>query len=421
MIYARTGLLAIEPSAIGAAIPPIADNVRGPGSVAIVPIRGPIDAAGYGCEDYESICMRVADACATDAVCIVLDIDSPGGVVTGLFEAASQIREMCSQAGKRLVAYVSGQCCSAAYALACAAESITTCSTGLVGSIGVVDCRVDVSRSNEAAGVRYSVVSSGARKTDGHPCVAVSDGELAARQRVVDDMAGVFFAHVQSARGIDVSLQQANVYVGESARAAMLADSVLGYRDFLAALAGPVTETMTYDEIMAALADMARGDGEDAARAAAALSAIQEETSEPAQEPAAMDDERPVEASTVAQLALQVQTLSARLGELTATRECDDRRALLAGRDDLGAELLTVLADKPLAEVRAIVAALPKRARFGASKPPAVTLGEGQALQRAASPEFDRVDALMGIGATKSTHVVRTEHSLILGAARKGA
>jgi ClpP class serine protease len=424
MIYARTGLLAVDPSAIGVeATAPYEPAQHG--TVAVVGICGPLDSTPNPyCDDYASIVSRVQDACATDAGCIVLLIDSPGGAVSGLFDAAESIREVCAAANKRLVAYVSGQCCSAAYALACVAESIATCSTGLAGSIGVLDCRVDVSSANDAAGVRFSMVTSGARKVDGHPCVAVSDGEIAARQRVVDDLAEVFFNHVQSARGLDARSLQAAVYVGESARSAMLVDSVLGYREFLAALQpGPGAAEMTYEELMAALAEMAKGEGPDADMAKAAVDKLAEHEEPGEVEPEAAMDEPAIEASTVAQLAQQVQTLSARIGELTATREADDRKALLSSRDDLGPELVDVLKSKPLAEVRAIVGALPRRAKFATktASAPVVTLGEGQANARATSPEFERADTLMGIGAQKSTGTVRTEHSLILGAARKGA
>jgi hypothetical protein len=287
----------------------------------------------------------------------------------------------------------------------------------------VVDCRVDVSAANEAGGVRYSLVSSGSNKVYGHPCVAVTDAEITARQRTVDDLASVFFAHVQSARGLDSSSLHAAVYVGESARSAMLVDSVLGYREFLAAL-GPMAGNMTYEELMAALAEMAKGEGEDAMKAKDAIAKLEAEPAPAPDAPAAMADDAPApkpDDSTVAQLAAQVQALSARIGELSAVRESDERKALLDSRDDMGAELRAVLADKPLAEVRSIVAALPKRAKFGAASTAAPTRGEGQVSAAVSSPEFDRLDTLMGVGIQKSNNVVRTATSLVLGSAKKGA
>jgi ClpP class serine protease len=422
MRYSTQGLLAIAPTAIGAeyerAAPTSPAALEG---VAIVAIRGPLDSSPGGwCDDYQSIVGRVALACQAPVTHVVLDFDSPGGAVSGLFEACDEIRALCADAGKVLVAYVSGQCCSAAYALACAASRIVTCSTGVVGSIGVIDCRVDVSAANEAGGVRYSLVSSGSRKADGHPCVAVTDVELAARQRVVDDLAGVFFAAVDGVRGISSRSLEAAVYVGESARTTMLVDDVLGYRAFLAALSVPEVG-MTFDEIMAALAEMAKGEGEDAERAKAALALLSGEGKSAPEETAMVEVKPAEEASTVAQLAAQVQALSARVRELDSVREDVARSAVLSSRPDLSPELLTVLAGKPLAEVREIVDALPKRAKFGAARPAKPTLGEGQATATVSSPEFDRVDALMGIGAGKSTGVTRTEHSLVLGSAKKGA
>lgn len=428
MIYARHGLLAVNPSALGADFvrptqaPAGNGDVGLPGiSVAIVPIRGPLDSSPVShCDDYESIVARVAQACATDAECVVLDIDSPGGSVTGLFDACAEIRAICAESGKRLLAYVSGQCCSAAYALACAAESITACSTGMVGSIGVVDCRVDFSAANAAHGIRYSMVCSGARKVDGHPGVAITDGEVAARQRTVDELAAVFFVHVKASRGLDAAPLQAAVYVGESAKSAGLVDGVLGYREFLSSIAiEPTREPMTYEELMAALAAMAEGDGPDAELAKAALARLSEESPAMTDE-SAMDEEPEPEASTVAQLAGQVQSLSAQLRELAAAHEASSLRSLLASRADLGPELIGVLSTKSLAEAKAILAAMPRKARALTVQPANPTLGEGQATAQASSGEYDRLDALMGIGAQKSTGVVRTDHSLILGAPRKG-
>lgn len=434
MIYERQGILAVSASMLGADFAPsFSASDFGP-DLAVVRIHGPL--AGSVCsdmDDYESIVERVSMACQTTAPIVVLDIDSPGGDVTGLFEAVEQLRATCAESGKTLVAYVSGQCCSAAYALACAASRIVTCSTGIVGSVGVIDCRMDVTANQEMAGVRYSMVTSGRRKADGHPCVPITDAEMLARQRVVDDLAAVFFALVDSARaasGMRSAELDANVYVGASAASMGLADDVLSWREFLVSVSTSTQEgisIMSYEELIAALTAMAEGDGPDAEKAKAALAAINQtsDESEPADDVQASSEgqEEPApeaDSSAVAQLVAQIEQLSAQVRELNSQREAGEKSALIASRPDLSPALVDLLKEKTLDEAKAIVAALPKR-KFGASKTVAPVRGAGQADGTESSPEFDRLDALMGVNVGKSDKVVRTPHSLILGSTRKGA
>ena len=67
---------------------------------------------------------------------IVLEIDSPGGAAVGIDETAAYIRKISET--KKVTAFVSGVCASAAYWLACACSEIVTTRTGQLGSIGVV-------------------------------------------------------------------------------------------------------------------------------------------------------------------------------------------------------------------------------------------------------------------------------------------
>jgi len=67
---------------------------------------------------------------------IVLEIDSPGGAAVGIDETAAYIRKISET--KKVTAFVSGMCASAAYWLACACSEIVATRTGQLGSIGVV-------------------------------------------------------------------------------------------------------------------------------------------------------------------------------------------------------------------------------------------------------------------------------------------
>ena len=72
-----------------------------------------------GC-DLECVEENLSAALADPMVAaVVLDIDSPGGTVSGVGEFARKIGLLSTAAGKPVIAYASGQCCSAAYWIAC--------------------------------------------------------------------------------------------------------------------------------------------------------------------------------------------------------------------------------------------------------------------------------------------------------------
>jgi capsid assembly protease len=238
-------VLAIDPQAIGGLFsmfspePPDFDMV---GDSAVLSIRGPLSQHDDGWfESYEKTRRRF-DKClaAEGAKRVVLKLSSPGGYVSGCFELAAHIRSAAEAAGKEVVAYVDGQTTSAAYALACAADTIVTPPTGVLGSIGVVLVVTDISAMAERAGVRFHVLTSGARKADGSQMLPLSEASKIALQENVDAMAAVFFKHVAEARGMSVeavSGLEAGVFVGEKAVEAGLADSVATFDDLVSSWA----------------------------------------------------------------------------------------------------------------------------------------------------------------------------------------
>lgn len=430
--YDRHGLLALDPKAFFFLFDePEQHDVEMRGDVAIINVRGPLDHhSGWWCDNYDAILDRVTSACASAAKTIVLRVDSPGGAVSGCFETARAIREKCAAASKGLVSYVDGQACSAAYALASAAPRIVLPPTAMVGSIGVIDTRLDVSTADAAMGLRFAFITSGARKADGNPHLALSAEELADRQTIVDSLAEVFFELVAEMRGIDASAVralEARVLPGSAAVKEGLADEVMSFERLLASLAAaPAGAGMAtkYEEARAALEDLAKGDDEEAKKAKKALKAMDEgdddkekdaEGDPPADDDKAKDDKAKddkkdkseahasgiVSASTAADLASVVSALGRQVSELRAKNESSDRAAFLASRPDLDPSLRAVLANKPLAEVKEIVNAIPKPK---APKPAATatvpaTRGEGQSdgPSVTVSDETAKMDAAMGI------------------------
>jgi len=300
--------LAILPDAMGVGFTiAMSDGYKPPpievkGKVATLAVRGMLEHhANNHCDSYDSIKARMWEACSTQAEVVLLSVDSPGGLVSGAFDCSDELRAIADAGGKRLVAYVDGTTCSAAYALACAASEIVVPPAGLVGSVGVFYPVVDESAAAERAGVSVRVYRSGAYKAlgsiKGEPlCDLVDDEE----QRKVDSQAAVLFGLVARARGMTpdvVAAMQGRVFVGAEAVAQGLADSVESEDQLVARLNGEapaVSEapkgqentSMDLDEMKKALKALAEGDDqEQAKRAKAALAALDGENEKEHEEP----------------------------------------------------------------------------------------------------------------------------------------
>jgi ClpP class serine protease len=178
---------------------------------------------------------------------IMLEIDSPGGEVTGMAEAAAAIRGAAAQ--KPLCAFVEGQACSAAYQLAAAASEIVVAPTAVVGCLGVVTAFTDRTAADEKAGIRrYEIVST---QTPGKRPNPATDTGRAAWQALADRLADEFLGDVAASRGMTVAALLAatndgGLVVGADAVAAGLADRIGGFEETLARLtagASPVRPT----------------------------------------------------------------------------------------------------------------------------------------------------------------------------------
>jgi len=119
-----------------------------------------------------------------DIAQIVLDIDSPGGTVSGTLELAEKIYQ--ARGTKPIIAVANSFAASAAYKIASAADRIIVTPSGQVGSIGVRAMHIDYSGADEKAGVKVSVVYAGEHKTEFDLHAAFSKEARAEMQRVVD-------------------------------------------------------------------------------------------------------------------------------------------------------------------------------------------------------------------------------------------
>lgn len=215
----------------------------------LVPKLGYI-GAGWA-TGYDGLRVQLAHAFTDpDVLGVCLDIDSGGGIVNGCFDLVDWIAAAKVRAGKTVAAICSEEAYSAAYALACAADSISVPRTGGVGSIGVWQMHWDYSRMLAESGLSPTVVQSGAHKTDGHPYAALPDAVRADWQAQVDALRGLFADTVARLRGIDaeaVLATEARCFEGPAGTAEAvrlgLADAVLPPDQAFSALVDHVRDT----------------------------------------------------------------------------------------------------------------------------------------------------------------------------------
>jgi capsid assembly protease len=175
--------------------------------VAVLPIYGTITQRADLFSDWsggtstEVLSAQVREALADPQIeAIVLDVDSPGGGVYGVEEAAQIIHAASKQ--KKVIAVANSMAASAAYWLASQATELVVSPGAEVGSIGVYMMHRDVSKSMETRGEKVTFVSAGERKTAGHPYGPLDDMSRAELQAGVDDYYRSFVRAVSRGRGV---------------------------------------------------------------------------------------------------------------------------------------------------------------------------------------------------------------------------
>jgi capsid assembly protease len=179
------------------------------GGVAHVPIFGTIThrdsfwsqlfgGAGATVERLTQTLRGLADDPAVSTV--LLEIDSPGGTVSGVPELAAEVRAL--RAKKHVVALANSLAASAAYWIASQADEIVATPEAMIGSIGVFTYHVDYSAQLEQDGVKVTFVSAGKYKTEANPYQPLSDEAQAHLQSLIDDAYGLFVSDVAKGRGV---------------------------------------------------------------------------------------------------------------------------------------------------------------------------------------------------------------------------
>lgn len=214
------------------------------GNYAVIPVIGPIFpranlftmiSGGVSIEMLAKDTQAVVNA----GLKPVIYFSSPGGVVEGVSDYGHMLAKSNS------IAFVSGNCTSAAYWLASQCSTILTSDTGILGNIGV--------KGPNPKGEDDSLVS------DNAPNKKMNAGMV---KGIINDIEGVFLQAVASGRNTSVEDVRENfgrggVFVGQKAVDARLADGVTTLEALLTISANQASEiygkpTMTQEKDNAA-------------------------------------------------------------------------------------------------------------------------------------------------------------------------
>jgi capsid assembly protease len=410
--FAPPTQLALDPRAFGQTFPVLSAIDKGvmpvDGEISVIPVTGPLvhHEEWLMWRSYETIKNQVAAALDSDSRAVVLNFDSPGGMVSGLFECVRDLRRLADKSGKPLVAYVNGSATSACYALAVACDRIVAAPESVIGSIGVIDCLVDETAADEEAGFKFTIVKSGARKDDGNAHSKTTEAAVEATQDMVNALADSFFSLVAERRPtltVDaVRDLQAAVMTGKRAKDFGLVDETGSLDSLLAELASdlnvasatitnsgetPMLKSTSKEDMLAKLRKMADDGDEKAKKALKAFdedddkeSKAEDEKEEGAkaedkeeeakaedkdEEARAEDKDEEAKAASTAAAVVDGEDLVAVVKDLQAFKtqalrkeEAQARSELITSRPDLSDKVAAWLSKQPLANVKDFIGSL---------------------------------------------------------------
>lgn len=203
--------------------------------IAVIPVVGTlVNKASYlntlsGMTGYNALASVVQKAVSDPEIDgILLDLDTPGGMVAGAFDCADTLARMRSI--KPIWALANDMNCSAGQLIASAASRRLVTQTASTGSIGVLMAHRNYARRMEKQGVEVTLIHSGARKTDGNEMEALPEDVRARLQAKIDTTRRHFAEKVSAYTGLRIEsilATEAAVFTGAEALEVGLADEVV--------------------------------------------------------------------------------------------------------------------------------------------------------------------------------------------------
>jgi protease-4 len=216
----------------------LADSMFPDYNAAEVAVEGPITrdgstpgplpgAVGATADDVVEQIERADEDEAADA--LLVKLDTPGGAVV----PSDDIRRAAAEFDGPTVAYATDVCASGGYWIASGCDELWARRASIVGSIGVIGSRVNVSELADELGVSYERFAAGKYKDAGTPLKELSADEREYLQGLIDGFYDDFVERVAEGRGMDpeaIRDTEARVYLGDEAHELGLVDDI-GDRD----------------------------------------------------------------------------------------------------------------------------------------------------------------------------------------------
>lgn len=207
--------------------------------IAVLPVSGTLVSRTRalqpysGMTGYNGIIARLQQAASDPMVDgILLDMDTPGGMVAGAFDCAdiiARVRDI-----KPVWALANDMNCSAGQLLASAASRRLVTQTARTGSIGVMMAHSNYGAALEKQGVEITLIYSGSHKVDGNPYSHLPGDVRETLQSRMDATRRMFAQKVSAYTGLSVQAvldTEAAVYSGQEAIDAGLADELVNSTD----------------------------------------------------------------------------------------------------------------------------------------------------------------------------------------------
>lgn len=221
-------------------------GARTGGGIAVMAIHGPIVQRDsifslmFGGTSTTRLTQQMGRLAEDDSVStILLNVDSPGGTIGGLPEAAAAIRK--ARETKRVVAFVNPLAASAAYWLASQADEIVSAPEGLIGSVGVLMEHQDWSGALENEGVGVTYVAKPPEKVDVNWTQPLSESGRDELERLVSAGYDLFVADIAKGRGITPAKVRkdytARILSADDAKAAGMVDRIATFGETVDRLA----------------------------------------------------------------------------------------------------------------------------------------------------------------------------------------
>lgn len=177
--------------------------------IAVIPIDGSlVHKYGYikpysGMTGYDGIMYRLREALADPEVkAVMLDMNTPGGMVAGCFDLADKIAEY--RKIKPIWSLGYDMHCSAGQMVASACSHRLITQTGVAGSVGVIMAHTNIEKMLDQQGVEITLITAGSHKADGNPYQALPKDVREKWQKELESNRQMFASKAAAYMGVDV-------------------------------------------------------------------------------------------------------------------------------------------------------------------------------------------------------------------------